>query len=397
MATLGAVYQPAIEKFGLDGTRGFLPSADPLPRLSAHYAAWEQVAAEIPKLLVANRLRTALLDLPMLDTAELQSSAEFERAMLLLSYLGHAYVFGDLEPDAHLPSAIAVPWAAVASRVGRPPILSYASHALVNWRRYDCCKPVALGNIARLQNFGGGLDEDWFVLVHVGIEAAAAPALDGALEARSAVLSGDTAVLTRALGKIAATIRGMLAILRRMPEKCDPYIYYTRVRQFIFGWLDNPGLPDGVFYHGVNEYSGMPQKFRGETGAQSSIIPALDAACGINYSNDPLASHLKELRSYMPPAHRLFIEHLESGPSVYLYVLGRRESALIDAYNSCIEALRDFRLQHLEYAGLYIHAQSQRNKANPTSIGTGGTPFMQYLKTHCESLDQYFVTNRIGY
>ena len=27
-----------------------------------------------------------------------------------------------------------------------------------------------------------------------------------------------------------------------MPEKCDPYIYYHRVRPFIFGTKDNPDL-----------------------------------------------------------------------------------------------------------------------------------------------------------
>jgi indoleamine 2,3-dioxygenase len=62
-----------------------------------------------------------------------------------------------------------------------------------------------------------------------------------------------------------------------------------------------------------------------------------------------------------------------------------------DAYNNCIEALRDFRAQHLEYAGLYIHSQSQRNTANPTTVGTGGTPFMQYLKAHCQVLDRYLA------
>ncbi len=329
----------------------------------------------------------------MVKTAQLQNKPELERAMLLLSYLGHAYVFGGAEPEAHLPEAIAVPWFAVASQVGRPPVLSYASHALVNWRRYECSGAVALGNIARLQNFCGGVDEDWFVLVHVGIEAVAAPAMNAALNARSAVLCNNSSELIGALTIIATTVRKMLTVLLRMPEKCDPYIYYTRVRQFIFGWLDNPGLPDGVFYHGVGEYAELPQKFRGETGAQSSIIPSIDALCGIDYANDPLGSHLRELRSYMPSPHRRFIEHLEERPTVRDYVLLQREPELTDAYNSCIEALRGFRLQHLEYAGLYIHSQSQRNKANPTEVGTGGTPFMQYLKAHWQSLEQYFVPN----
>jgi len=41
-----------------------------------------------------------------------------------------------------------------------------------------------------------------------------------------------------------------------------------------------------------------------------------------------------------------------------------------------------FRAKHLEYAASYIHRQSQKSRSNPTEVGTGGTPFMPYLKKH---------------
>ena len=34
-------------------------------------------------------------------------------------------------------------------------------------------------------------------------------------------------------------------IFYRMPERCDPYIYFERVRPYIHGWKDNPALPEG--------------------------------------------------------------------------------------------------------------------------------------------------------
>jgi len=39
----------------------------------------------------------------------------------------------------------------------------------------------------------------------------------------------------------------MYATLKRMPERCDPYIYFHRVRPYIHGWKNHPDLPAGVY------------------------------------------------------------------------------------------------------------------------------------------------------
>ena len=44
--------------------------------------------------------------------------------------------------------------------------------------------------------------------------------------------------------------------------------------------------------------------------------------------------------------------------------------------------LRAFRALHLEYAATYINRQAAAATGNPTDVGTGGTPFMKYLKKH---------------
>ena len=99
-------------------------------------------------------------------------------------------------------------------------------------------------------------------------------------------------------------------IFSRMPEKCDPYVYYHRVRPYIFGTKDNPNLKKGLIYDG--EFNNKAQFFRGETGAQSSIIPFLDGVLGIYHSKDSLRHYLNEMRDYMPPKHRKMIEYVES-------------------------------------------------------------------------------------
>jgi indoleamine 2,3-dioxygenase len=373
--------------------RGFLPLHDPITQLPAAFAAWEDLARQLPKLLAAGRARQAIEQMPALDATQLNGFDELNRAMLLLSYFGHAYVFCDTPPSSTLPAVLAVPWQWVAQALGRPPVLSYASHALYNWRRLDPNGPIELGNIARLENFLGGVDEDWFVLVHVAIEAKAGPGLVAIIKAQEAVTAGDAVQLTQHLQVVADTLEKMLNTLKRMPEKCDPYIYYTRVRPFIFGWKDNPALPQGVFYEGVEAYNGQPQTFRGETGAQSSIIPAFDNALGINYDGDQLGTHLIELRDYMPPKHREFVGLMGHQASIRDFVIqhAATQPALAQVYNTCIELIGKFREKHLEYAHSFINVQSQRLNSNPVDVGTGGTPFMHYLRQHALDVKKYLI------
>ena len=54
--------------------------------------------------------------------------------------------------------------------------------------------------------------------------------------------------------------------------------------------------------------------------------------------------------------------------------------------NECLDEMTKFRSQHIKYANDYIHAQSRNPKyfssGGSTIRGTGGTPFMRYLRKH---------------
>ena len=43
---------------------------------------------------------------------------------------------------------------------------------------------------------------------------------------------------------------------------------------------------------------------------------------------------------------------------------------------------------HIGYADSYIYRQHQAHESNPTSVGTGGTPFMTYLQKHLDETKQ---------
>lgn len=362
----------------------FLPSQDPLISLPKTFEAWEVLAQDLPKLLTSSVTRSSIEKLPAVDVASLSSKEEHERLMLILSYLGHAYVWNNKKPTHKIPSNLAIPWHDVATKLGRPPVLSYASYALHNWRRMDANKPIELGNIVLLQNFLGGIDEEWFILIHVDIEQKATPGLSAILSAQRGAEKNDFETLNHAFKKMIQSLTAMCDSLDRMPEHCDPYIYFNRVRPYIHGWKDNPALPEGLIYEGVDEYHGKPQKFKGETGAQSAIIPCFDAALNVIHKDTPLKKHLDEMRIYMPPEHRAVLESIEKGPSIRKLIQKANHTETKNNYNRCLELIDRFRRTHLSYAANYIQKQAQTSLSNPTEIGTGGTPFMQYLKEHLD-------------
>lgn len=376
-----------LKDFGLSANRGFLPSQDPATALESNFD-WDEMAIDLPKYFMGSDLRSRIDALPPFDVGALEGEGQVRRAMMVISYLGMAYQWVDTKPAEVLPAKLAVPWYEVGQLVGRPPILSYASYALDNWYRFDSSVSIACGNIALLQNFLGGQDEEWFILIHVDIEKRAGQALQAIEDGQAAVIADDADALDAALANMRQSLQGMLDVLKRMPERCDPYIYFHRVRPYIFGWRNNPALPNGVVYEGVTAYAGEGMTFRGETGAQSAIVPALDGALGIDHERDELREYLMEMREYMPPEHVKFIEACESGPSIRNFVDQTGRATTRDLFNECVELVADFRALHLEYAGTYIHAQAQKQTSNPSAVGTGGTPFMVYLRKHRDETRQ---------
>ncbi len=390
-----APLQPlSLSHFEISEERGFLPVPDPLSSCSL-CPDLEWLGWQLPKLLAARQLRNTINQLQGIIPGKMDdwSIDTYRFANRILSFAAHGYIWENPDhPLDRLPANLAVPWCEVSNRLGRPPILSYASYALDNWRRLDPSRPIELDNIVLLQNFLGGLDEEWFVAVHIDIEAKAGAAMMAILRAQEAVLENHADDVITHLTALASAQEAMCLTLDRMPERCDPFIYYHRVRPFIHGWKNNPALPNGLVYAGVEEYQETPQYFRGETGAQSSIIPALDAALGITHAEDPLTVYLAEMRHYMPPAHRAFLEMLEhqhdhdGRPLLSGYIMDHksRKPDLLHAYHECVQLLARFRATHLDFAATYIHQQSEKQSSNPTSVGTGGTPFMTYLKKHLE-------------
>lgn len=375
-----------LSDYGLSRERGFLShyEIDEIV-LPSQFAGAKQAAEALSDTLTAGRVRhwlDRLADPGIEDWAREAAEEEVRTAMVHYSFLVQAYVWGEPEPPAALPANLARPIVALADRLGQAPLLPYSAYVLDNWARLDKAGPISLENIYMHQNFLGGADENWFVMVHVAIEAEAGVLLDNAVGLVAAAKAADTAQAERLLVEMNDAWERIYAHFARMPERCDPYIYFQRVRPYIHGWANNPALADGLIYEGVERFEGRPQAYRGQTGSQSSIVPAMDALFGVGHSDDPLKRFLDELHHYRPVPHRRFVEDLAAQSTLREFVGGSGSAGLRSAFNACIEQVARFRTRHLEYAASYINKQMASNPGNDPDVGTGGTPFMKYLKKH---------------
>lgn len=358
-----------LSKYSVNSIYGFLPPEDPLDKLPDLFKPLENIAANLNVLLMTGQLKLTLANLAVPNISYLENEQQIRRAFLILSVFGNAFIWSDHKPATKIPHTIAVPWCELATILDCPPIVSYGSIVLDNWRRLDKTKPIGLDNIATLQLFLGGLDEQWFYLIHIAIEAKGARAVIALVEAQKSILTGKYEAIVGHFQVIHQALTDMHEMFERISEKCDPYIFYHRVRRFMAGWQE-----PGVIYEGV---SNEPQKFVGASAAQSPLIQSLDAGLGIEHSTARGCTFLVSMRSYMSPAHRKFIEALETGPSLRQFVMEQRFNypVLCDSYNDCIQALEKFRKKHMQIATCYIARQ-----ANQIARGTGGTDFTNLLK-----------------
>jgi indoleamine 2,3-dioxygenase len=252
---------------------------------------------------------------------------------------------------------------------------------LYNWKRFREDQPIALGNIDTIQNFVHLYDEHWFILVHVEIEVLAARILDALVKVQVALSTGKFTIIDQALWAIASAVSDQVKVLRRIPERMDPALYYKTFRPYI-RFFEN------VVYEATEQRltadsnphapAMVRMNFRGETGAQSSIMPMLVAFMKISHKPSMLTNHLADMRNYMPAEHRQLIETVEAMPSV-------RELANRQAYNAVLDAIADFRTVHYGWAQEYI------NRRTDDPRGTGGTPYMEWLQQLIEETRSFKI------
>lgn len=371
----GSVSTLSIERYEVSEQRGFLPQTDPKWTFGedAHpnLRYLEGLGEQLPELLESHKLRGVLDTMKQFDEglfAGLDRSA-LVMAARIYAFLISAYVHQLGEPRAkRVPRSLAIPFAHLSKRLGRRfPILSYDLYALNNWR-LKSGSSIKVDDLDTIQKFVRIPDEPWFILVHVEIEAEAGPAVAAIGKLQQAIAKVDVDGVDYALQTISESLQAAIATLGRMTEGNSPDVYAFSFRPYI-------QMFDGVRYEGVEEFGTMPV-FRGETGAQSSIIPSLDVALGVKHTKTGLTDYVADMRNYMPALHREFVKEIERNESqrpVRKFVTDYGRTKTARAYNLCLDRIIQFRKKHLEFAVNYIFTKV------PDPSGTGGTPFMKWL------------------
>lgn len=337
--------------------RGFLAN---LPATALSDSLVDDITQGLPSAIERGAEATLLFlrDVPLVEKAEARHG-ELEIKHMLYGYLASAWVHGTDNLTIPPPIAQSLVW--LSAQVDRPPMLAYAGMVLCNWKRLAMGDDFSPENLALHLRFTTLIDEAWFFRVHMAIEAQAGVMLAALSAARAAVATDDRQKVLTCLRDIQAGLVKITQTFHRMPDLCDPDIYYQQVRPFL------TGFDERIVFGDVDP---NPTPLRGGSGAQSSIVPALLAGLGIAHQSTALTHNLTDMRRYMPHEHRAYIQSMVGHP-LRDYCAGY--APLRDAYNRVLQHLITFRRAHLYYARTYIFEKS----TNP--IGTGGTEYMGFL------------------
>ena len=335
----------------------------------------------LPALIRERRIHNEVHVLPPLEFSgeTLTSEREWQRAYVLVTFLAQAYIWMEGErglPD-RVPKILAVPWKMTADHLRLAPCITYASALLYNWKLLDTSGSMDGNNLHAVSTFTGTKDESWFYIVHVRLELAAVPGLKAITDAYCSVMNHDHQGLAQDLLTVRDTLERMLEILLKMYEQCDPKVFFVKIRPFLAGSKGLQAFPAGLLYEGVDP---EPLQYHGSSAAQSSSVHAFDVFLGGTHTGSD-AEFLQTMRHYMPAKHRDFLEMLTHQPSVREYIKQCKDRDLIACYNGAVEALAHFRSEHVILVTRYIVLQKKHSvNASLDTRGTGGTPFMSFLK-----------------
>ena len=368
---------PEPEDYDVSSQNGFLPNQPPLEALpDSYYEPWEYIVKNLQGLILSKRLREVVDRLPVLSTERLFGQPQWRRAYSMLSFITHAYIWGGNKPAERVPPPITIPYLETCAHLELPPVATFAGLCLWNWKPiFDTERVDTLSNLDMIDTFTGSLDEKWFYLISVAIEAKGGPLVPLMLHAIEVASRYDRATVTQCLRTFAERLDEIGSTFTRMYDECDPHIFYHRIRPFLAGSknMADAGLPNGIIFDDGGPMNKQRYvQFSGGSNAQSSIIQFFDLVLSVEHrptgekkSTDvqpdarrksaPEPNFIHEMRKYMPGPHARFLERVSQIANIREFVQQHNyDRELTVAFDACLAMLSALRDKHIQMVSRYI-------------------------------------------
>lgn len=377
-----------LSEYEVDERTGFLPSEEPSKKLPVYYHEWEAIIDKLPELIASKEIRKRVDKLPLLEVSQvkLKTKADWWRAYIVTTFIGQAYIWmnqDDTEVMQSVPRSIAIPWCKVSDYLDMPPVVTYSTACLYNWGLHDPQKPPSTDNLYSLITYTGLKDEQWFYIVLLLTEIAAAPGIKAVVEAYRAIERNDQQSLAENLKIVKLSIEQIIVVLKlyHTPGHCRPRQFYHQIRRFQRGTNQTDGKhpegyhPNGLQYEGVDP---QPEACNGASAVQSSTIPVFDIFLGVEHTGEEL-DFLQKQRKYMPPPHREFLETLEKQNSVRLYIKESNNQELMQSFDDIVATLHKFRTSHMKQLVQRFILEQMAPEEKAGATGTAGTKLKVFL------------------
>lgn len=388
--------------FNVSKVNGFLPIKEPHVKLPETYSKLQNLIDELHVfqsndskgvLGISNLIETKVNEIPNYINV-----IKSETDVFILQALFRAYTFitsgytlelayqefiksGNYgKARTILPENIAVPLVEVSDKLQVYPWLDYHyAYSLGNYVKKDSLGTLDWKNLDMACKFTGTTDEIGFIMVHVFINELT-PSLVGTI-----MDFGKTKNIEYL--KICSKVLEEINKRRRSMWSASRHERYNDFRIFIMGIKGNDNIfGDGLVYSGC--FDNKPQKFRGQTGAQDSIIPMIDIFSGIvdYYPENELTNYLMDLRSYRPICIQEFFKDLReyyTKETLFSYLTKNNSLEGLVYLLKIVDEVYLFRNGHWQFVQKYIMSNTKY------AFATGGTPITSWLINQIEAVLEF--------
>lgn len=425
--------------FNVSAQNGFLPIKEPLVKLPHQYKKLQNVIDNLHVMQSetvishSNIAEKGILGKPNDIVFEIstipnyKARIEDETDVFILQALYRAYTFitsgFTLELSYQefiksgnygqardlLPANIAEPLVLVSNKLQAYPWLDYHyAYSLGNYVKKNPNEGLHWENLDMACKFVGSSDEIGFIMVHVYINEMSPQLVSSVIEyGKSSTSFSNIEQYFDGVGNLSnrtvfslpssnimnehlmecGLVMTEMNKRRRDMWTASRHERYNDFRVFIMGIKGNDKIfPKGLTYQ--NCFNDEPQYFRGQTGAQDSIIPMMDIFTGIvdYYPDNQLTQYLLDLRTYRPICVQNFFndlrEHYKNN-NIFKHLKNDFNYEGIIYLLKIIDEVYLFRNGHWQFVQKYIMSNTKY------AFATGGTPITTWLINQIEAVLEF--------